>query len=471
MAQSNTTQTFVCALTGQSPLTDPVVTPSGYICSRKLLLTKLAENGGVDPFDNSGVRRLDEGSLVELNTTSSGSATAAPPRPPKATSLPSLLGMLQNEFDAVLLELYDTRKVLEETRRELSSALYQNDAAVRVVARVVKERDEARMKLEEYLSSDALTQREMAAACAGGGEAQKRGRDDNNNEGGGTTAKKAKVNYDTTIEKDVIAEQHDISKIPSSELEAMQATWKILTKGRKSIAKLKRTEDEIVKNEQILADLSAKGKEKKVNLGKSNAKAGVLCIKTIKVGDEEYIVTGSHDKTAIVYNVTNGQIVTTLSGAGGVVNVVDALGFDNSMLVATGCVDGTVTLCSVPLNGDDESTILGSVKLTTTATNDDAFPIMVTIHPSSTTEEGRVLVGSSDGKIELYKSSSGGGELKLLTRLESNDEGTKYTSGCMHPDGFIYIAGRSDGSLEVWDLKTQSMAGKLTVSFLSFFPR
>ena len=127
MAQSNATQTFICALTGQSPLTDPVVTPSGYICSRKLLLTKLAENGGVDPFDNtSGVRRLDEGSLVELNTSSSSSASgnAAPPRPPKATSLPSLLGMLQNEFDAVLLELYDTRKVLEETRRELSSALY-----------------------------------------------------------------------------------------------------------------------------------------------------------------------------------------------------------------------------------------------------------------------------------------------------------------------------------------------------------
>ena len=419
----------------------------------------------MDPFDNtSGVRRLDEGSLVELNTSSSSSASgnAAPPRPPKATSLPSLLSMLQNEFDAVLLELYDTRKVLEETRRELSSALYQNDAAVRVVARVVKERDEARMKLEEYLSSDASKQREMAAAAAGG-EAQKRGRDDEN-EGGGT-AKKAKVD-DTTIEQDVIAEQDaDLSKIPSSELEAMQATWKVLTKGRKAIAKLKRTEDEIIKNEKILSDLSAKDKEKKVNLGKSNAKAGVLCIKTIKVGDAEYIVTGSHDKTAIVYNVTNGQIVTTLSGAGGVINVVDALGFDDSMLVATGCVDGTVTLCSVPLSGDDESTILGSVKLTST-TKDDAFPIKVTIHPSSTASEGRVLVGSSDGKIELYKSSGEGGELKLFTRLESKDEGTKYTTGCMHPDGFIYIAGRSDGSLEVWDLKTQSMAGKLTVSFI-----
>ena len=87
MAQSNATQTFTCALTGQSPLTDAIVTPSGYICSRKLLLTKLAENGGVDPFDSTGVRQLDESSFIELNTKSGSNGECAPPRPPTATSL------------------------------------------------------------------------------------------------------------------------------------------------------------------------------------------------------------------------------------------------------------------------------------------------------------------------------------------------------------------------------------------------
>ena len=79
-SNSNATQTFTCALTGLTPLTnDAVVTPSGYICSRKLLLTKLAENGGRDPFDTS--RTLDESSLVDLNSSSnnnSSSAAAAP---------------------------------------------------------------------------------------------------------------------------------------------------------------------------------------------------------------------------------------------------------------------------------------------------------------------------------------------------------------------------------------------------------
>jgi len=455
MAQSNATQTFVCALTGTSPLTDPVVTPSGYICSRKLLLTKLAENGGSDPFDSSNnPRQLDESTLIELSTKDNGS-NCVPPRPPTATSLPSLLGMVQNEFDAVLLELYDTRKALEETRRELSSALYQNDAAVRVVARIVKERDEARSKLEEFLSSDAVKQREIAANNNKVTEQQpqKRGREEEDiAEGGGATAKKAK-----TIDEEGAADA--LSRIPSSELSAMTSTWKVLTKGRKAIAKLKRSEEEIAKNEKVLSDL-AEGNEKKVNLGKSSAKAGVLCIKSVKSGDKEYIITGSHDKTAIVYNVTEGKIVTTLSGAGGVVNVVDAMAVDESILVATGSADGMVTLCSVPLNGDDSS-LLGSVELA------KGIPVQVTIHPSSTgNDEARILVASSEGSIELYKSVSE--ELKLLSRLES-EEGTKYTSGCLHPDGLIYIAGTVDGSLVIWDLKSSAAAGTMKVRIFCIF--
>lgn len=55
------------------------------------------------------------------------------------------------------------RQTLEQTRRELSAALYQHDAAVRVIARLTKERDEAR---------DALSKVTVGASrAAGGGEA------------------------------------------------------------------------------------------------------------------------------------------------------------------------------------------------------------------------------------------------------------------------------------------------------------
>lgn len=48
-----------------------------------------------------------------------------------------------------MLELFDTRKALEDTRKELSQALYQNDGAIRVVARLCQERDQARQQLEQ----------------------------------------------------------------------------------------------------------------------------------------------------------------------------------------------------------------------------------------------------------------------------------------------------------------------------------
>lgn len=55
------------------------------------------------------------------------------------------------------------RQTLVQTRQELSSALYQHDAAVRVIARLTKERDEAR---------DALSKVSVGATAApGGGEA------------------------------------------------------------------------------------------------------------------------------------------------------------------------------------------------------------------------------------------------------------------------------------------------------------
>ena len=53
--------------------------------------------------------------------------------------------VLSSFFCLTLLKnRYDLRRQLEETRRELAQALYQNDAAVRVIARVTMERDQAR---------------------------------------------------------------------------------------------------------------------------------------------------------------------------------------------------------------------------------------------------------------------------------------------------------------------------------------
>lgn len=82
--------------------------------------------------------------LVEVK-----SARVVRPRPPTLTSIPSLLSVFQNEWDALALETYTLKQQLAQTRQELSTALYQHDAAVRVIARLSRERDEARNALSK----------------------------------------------------------------------------------------------------------------------------------------------------------------------------------------------------------------------------------------------------------------------------------------------------------------------------------
>ena len=90
--------------------------------------------------------------LVELK-----SSRTVRPRPPTLTSIPSLLSVFQNEWDALALETFSLRQHLTQTRQELSRALYEHDAAVRVIARVSRERDEARDALSKITVNRGAT--------------------------------------------------------------------------------------------------------------------------------------------------------------------------------------------------------------------------------------------------------------------------------------------------------------------------
>ena len=143
---------FFCAISGEAPL-DPVVSnKSGHVYERRLILKYISENG-TDPLTGE---KLEESDLVsvkasKLSTTSHLSTlttykdpNTAPPRLPTQSSIPILLHTLQNEWDALVLEMFVLKQQYNLTRQELSYALYAQDAATRVIARLIKERDAAR---------------------------------------------------------------------------------------------------------------------------------------------------------------------------------------------------------------------------------------------------------------------------------------------------------------------------------------
>lgn len=145
---------FFCAISGEPPQEPVVSTKSGNVYERRLIVKYINENG-TDPITGE---KLEESDLLEIKAcmfpfflvvvlARSNSLTApktAAPRPPTHTSIPVLLQTLQNEWDALVLETFALKQQYNSTRQELSYALYNNDAAARVVARLVRERDAAR---------------------------------------------------------------------------------------------------------------------------------------------------------------------------------------------------------------------------------------------------------------------------------------------------------------------------------------
>lgn len=149
---------MLCSLSGETPK-EPVVSPkSGAIFERRLIESYLASTGK-DPVSDEPL------SVQELVPIKTQVPEVTPPRPPTFNSIPTMLAAFQNEWDALALETYTLRKQLHTAREELSLALYQYDAAVRVAAKAIRERDEARLALTELSAAFGAQEKQ-----AGGSE-------------------------------------------------------------------------------------------------------------------------------------------------------------------------------------------------------------------------------------------------------------------------------------------------------------
>lgn len=144
---------MLCAISGEAPREPVASRKSGNVFEKRLIEAHIAQHH-TDPVTGEDLAVED---LIELK-----SPQVVTPRPPNLTSIPALLGAFQNEWDTIVLETHTLKQQLAQTRQELSTALYQNDAATRVIARLTRERDEAR---------EALSNVTISGAAAGNGDA------------------------------------------------------------------------------------------------------------------------------------------------------------------------------------------------------------------------------------------------------------------------------------------------------------
>jgi pre-mRNA-processing factor 19 len=467
------TMSFVCEISGESLSTLAVstndaivVTPSGHLCRRSLLLAKLAENGGLDPFETiafngSSSRPLREEDLVEVQQLRPSKSLDAPlvvPPRPQSGSISHTLQQLQQDYDAVVLELFDTRKLLTETRQELALALYENDAAVRVVARLAAERDQAWSAVHTLKST--ATQDAPPAITTAPPESQSNNGQHPEQESDEPPAKKSKTSIDSTP-----------TKLPEEDWNLMVSAWEKLHENRK--ARQKAASKRAVSLEQLTTLVAMALPTPPPSTSTHPVLAETTGSKTALASSGWGAEAATSDPCLVhscqqyphvlVYRPVTGSTSTATwslqtMNASSTAMVGSALDVRDAK-AAVASINGSVDIVLVGATDASNGTNLPLISAKEAATT---VIVDVRLHPDgvhvvAATSRGMVLVGRIDTARVV---ACFGHSIK--------ESGASYSTGVLHPDGLIYIVAHAvTGDLLLWDFKSQSLADTILSSGLS----
>ncbi|GBF98278.1 spliceosome nuclear pre-mRNA splicing factor [Raphidocelis subcapitata] len=376
-----------CSISGNVP-EDPVVSKkTGHVFERRLI-EKYVQETGKCPV-TQGELALDD--LLPLSTNKTVKPRATP-----ATSIPGLLGLFHDEWDALMLEMHALRQGLHTSRQELSHALYQHDAACRVIARLMRERDEARAALDS-----------MRETLRAEFEAKKRGGEE---EGTEAPSKRAKA-----------------EGIPQSAVDDMAAANAALSKARK-----KRAVADSVATPEDVAGFTLLGSHA-VHSARSG---GILGIDT-HPDNSNIVATAGADSTVQLFDLSQQRLLPALKGHSKRVN---AARFAGAGAIVSGSADKSVRIWRAAGAGPEDGYTCAAV-LSECHSGD---VVAVTVHPG----QRYFVTASADASWAFW-------DVQAAECLKQVTGDAPYTAAEFHPDGLILATGGADSVVRVWEMRGQ----------------
>ncbi|KAH6770087.1 MOS4-associated complex 3A [Perilla frutescens var. hirtella] len=387
-----------CSISGEVP-EEPVVSKSSGLLFEKRLIERHISDFGKCPITGEPMT-IDD--IVPIKT-----GKIVKPRPMQTASIPGMLGMFQIEWDGLMLSNFALEQQLHTARQELSHALYQHDAACRVIARLKKERDEARTLLaqaeRQIPMSVAAPDTVTAAALTNGKRAIEDGEM-------GPDGKRVRPG----ISNSVISELTDCNAVLSQQRKKRQIP--------STLAPI----DDVERYTQLTVN----------PLHRTN-KPGILSMDILY--SKDLIATAGADSNAVVFDRSSGQVVSTLSGHSKKVTSVKFAA--EGELVVTGSADKTVRVWRGSEGGDFDCRHI--------LKDHTAEVQAVTIHATNK----YFVTASLDNTWCFYDLASG----LCLTQVEDTSGSAEgYTSAAFHPDGLILGTGTSGALVKIWDVKSQA---------------
>jgi len=416
--------------------THPVVSKKTGHIYEKDLVNKHLKLTGKCPVTEQDMTVED---LIEIK----GYDAPSRPRPPTASSIPSLLRAFQNEWDQLMLDSFNLKKHCEETRQQLSHALYQYDAACRVIARLTQERDEALARLADT--------RENMASAIHDAEIRKESR-----------ARPAPMEIDTEISeanREATNQTNEVGAIGDVGSETLMGAH-LPAEIRNSDTIDKEFADYISKHAEGLAKDRKKRKKRGVEETQcvapeviasytvtekctlhSESEPGITCMDLHpKPEMQKYVVTGGTDATIILFNRTSKNVDHILRGHQ---KRITGLQFHPDKPILLSCsADNTALVWRLDKNENKwkQASKVECHKKEVTS---------ISLHPL----RSYFATSSLDATWAFHN-------LEGKTLCQVNSE-SPISALQIHPDGQILGTCDDQNVVSIWDLRTQKAATKL----------